>query len=134
MSIHESGQMYLETIYILSQNKSYVRAIDVGEHLEYSKPSVSRAMSILKKNGYVLVDADGAITLTESGMEIARTMYTRHTVLSEMLMRLGVDEKTATEDACRIEHVISEESFLAVKKHLEWSVAQSVKGQRDSVE
>ena len=91
-------------------------------------------MSILKKNGYVLVDADGAITLTESGMEIARTMYTRHTVLSEMLMRLGVDEKTATEDACRIEHVISEESFLAVKKHLEWSVAQSVKGQRDSVE
>ena len=134
MSIHESGQMYLETIYILSQNKSYVRAIDVGEHLGYSKPSVSRAMSILKKNGYVLVDADGAITLTESGMEIARTMYTRHTVLSEMLMRLGVDEKTATEDACRIEHVISEESFLAVQKHLEWSVAQSVKGQRDSVE
>ena len=134
MSIHESGQMYLETIYILSQNKSYVRAIDVGEHLGYSKPSVSRAMSILKKNGYVLVDADGAITLTESGMEIARTMYTRHTVLSEILMRLGVDEKTATEDACRIEHVISEESFLAVKKHLEWSVAQSVKGQRDSVE
>ena len=134
MSIHESGQMYLETIYILSQNKSYVRAIDVGGHLGYSKPSVSRAMSILKKNGYVLVDADGAITLTESGMEIARTMYTSHTVLSEMLMRLGVDEKTATEDACRIEHVISEESFLAVKKHLEWSVAQSVKGQRDSVE
>ena len=134
MSIHESGQMYLVTIYILSQNKSYVRAIDVGEHLGYSKPGVSRAMSILKKNGYVLVDADGAITLTESGMEIARTMYTRHTVLSEMLMRLGVDEKTATEDACRIEHVISEESFLAVKKHLEWSVAQSVKGQRDSVE
>ena len=134
MSIHESGQMYLETIYILSQNKSYVRAIDVGEHLGYSKPSVSRAMSILKKNGYVLVDADGAITLTESGMEIARTMYTRHTVLSEVLMRLGVDEKTATEDACRIEHVISEESFLAVKKHLEWSISQSVKGQRDSVE
>lgn len=134
MSIHESGQMYLETIYILSQNKSYVRAIDVGEHLGYSKPSVSRAMSILKKGGYVLVDTDGAITLTESGMEVAQTMYTRHIVLSEMLMRLGVDEKTATEDACRIEHVISEESFLAVKKHLEWSVAQSVKGQRDSVE
>ena len=87
-----------------------------------------------KKNNTAGVDADGAITLTESGMEIARTMYTRHTVLSEMLMRLGVDEKTATEDACRIEHVISEESFLAVKKHLEWSVAQSVKGQRDSVE
>lgn len=81
MSIHESGQMYLETIYILSQNKSYVRAIDVGEHLGYSKPSVSRAMSILKKDGYVLVDTDGAITLTESGMEVAQTMYTRHIVL-----------------------------------------------------
>ena len=134
MSIHESGQMYLETIYILSQNKSYVRAIDVGEHLGYSKPSVSRAMSILKKNGYVLVDADGAITLTESGMEVAQTMYTRHIVLSEMLMRLGVDEKTATEDACRIEHVIIEESFLAVKKHLEWSISQCMEGQQDSVE
>ena len=108
MSIHESGQMYLETIYILSQNKSYVRAIDVGEHLGYSKPSVSRAMS----------------TLTESGMEIARTMYTRHTVLSEMLMRLGVDEKTATEDACRIEHVISEQSFSAIQQHLKWTVEQ----------
>ena len=94
MSIHESGQMYLETIYILSQNKSYVRAIDVGEHLGYSKPSVSRAMSI------------------------------RHTVLSEMLMRLGVDEKTATEDACRIEHVISEQSFSAIQQHLKWTVEQ----------
>ena len=124
MSIHESGQMYLETIYILSQNKSYVRAIDVGEHLGYSKPSVSRAMSILKKNGCVQVDADGAITLTESGMEIARTMYTRHTVLSEMLMRLGVDEKTAAEDACRIEHVISEQSFSAIQQHLQWTVEQ----------
>ena len=81
-------------------------------------------MSILKKNGYVLVDADGAITLTESGMEIARTMYTRHTVLSEMLMRLGVDEKTATEDACRIEHVISEQSFSAIQQHLKWTVEQ----------
>ncbi len=134
MSIHESGQMYLETIYILSQNKSYVRAIDVGEQLGYSKPSVSRAMSILKKDGYVLVDADGAITLTESGMEIARTMYTRHTVLSEMLMRLGVDEKTATEDACRIEHVISEKSFLAIQKHLEWSVTQHIEGMKPSAE
>lgn len=128
MSIHESGQMYLETIYILSQNKSYVRAIDVGEHLGYSKPSVSRAMSILKKDGYALVDEDGAITLTESGMEIAQTMYTRHTVLSEMLMRLGVDEKTASEDACRIEHVISEKSFAAVQKHLEWSTTQRTEG------
>lgn len=119
MSIYESGQMYLETIYILSLSKSYIRAIDVGEHLGYSKPSVSRAMSILKKNGYVTVDTDGAISLTESGMEIAKTMYMRHTVLTKMLMQLGVDENTATEDACRMEHVISEQSFAAIQKHLE---------------
>lgn len=118
MSIYESGQMYLETIYVLSLEKSYVRAIDVGVQMGYSKPSVSRALSILKKDGYVSVDDDGAITLTESGMEVAKTMYTRHTVLSQVLMKLGVDEKTATEDACRIEHVISEVSFAAVQK---WS-------------
>lgn len=120
MAIHESGQMYLETIYILSQKNSYVRAIDVGEQMGFSKPSVSRAMSILKKDGYVNVDEDGAITLTESGLNIALTMYTRHTVLSKMLMELGVDEQTATEDACRIEHVISEKSFAAVQAHMEW--------------
>ena len=119
MAIHESGQMYLETIYILSQKNSYVRAIDVGEQMGFSKPSVSRAMSILKKDGYVNVDEDGAITLTESGLNIALTMYTRHTVLSKMLMELGVDEQTATEDACRIEHVISEKSFAAVHAHME---------------
>ena len=118
MAIHESGQMYLETIYILSQNSAFVRAIDVGEQLGFTKPSVSRAMSILKKDGYVNV-ADGAITLTETGLAIAKTMYTRHTVLSQMLMELGVDEETATEDACRIEHVISEKSFAAVQAHLE---------------
>ena len=119
MAIHESGQMYLETIYILSQNSTFVRAIDVGEQLGFTKPSVSRAMSILKKGGFVKVDAEGAITLTETGFAIAKTMYTRHTVLSLMLMELGVDEKTATEDACRIEHVISEKSFAAVQAHLE---------------
>ena len=119
MAIHESGQMYLETIYILSQNSTFVRAIDVGAQLGFTKPSVSRAMSILKKDGYVNVDADGAITLTEAGLAIAKTMYTRHTVLSQMLMELGVDEETATEDACRIEHVISEKSFAAVQAHLE---------------
>ena len=113
MAIHESGQMYLETIYILSQNSAFVRAIDVGEQLGFTKPSVSRAMSILKKDGYVNVDADGAITLTETGLAIAKTM------LSQMLMELGVDEETATEDACRIEHVISEKSFAAVQAHLE---------------
>ena len=116
MAIHESGQMYLETIYILSQNSAFVRAIDVGEQLGFS---VSRAMSILKKDGYVNVDADGAITLTETGLAIAKTMYTRHTVLSQMLMELGVDEETATEEPCRIEHVISEKSFAAVQAHLE---------------
>ena len=118
MAIHESGQMYLETIYILSQDSAFVRAIDVGEQLGFTKPSVSRAMSILKKDGYVNVDADGAITLTETGLAIAKTMYTRHMV-SQMLMELGVDEETATEDACRIEHVISEKSFAAVQAHLE---------------
>lgn len=128
MSIHESGQMYLETIYILSQKKAYVRAIDVGEYLGYSKPSVSRAMAILKKDGYVSVGADGAISLTEEGLEIARTMYTRHTVLSRLLMSLGVDEKTAVEDACRIEHVISEKSFSAVKAHLEWTAKKRAEG------
>lgn len=119
MPIHESGQMYLETIYILSQKSTYVRAIDVGEQLGFSKPSVSRALSILKRDGHVSVDDSGAITLTESGLAIAKTMYTRHTILSQMLMKLGVDEKTATEDACRIEHVISEKSFSAVRAHME---------------
>ena len=119
MPIHESGQMYMETIYILSQKSTYVRAIDVGEQLGFSKPSVSRALSILKRDGHVSVDDSGAITLTESGLAIAQTMYTRHTILSQMLMKLGVDEKTATEDACRIEHVISEKSFSAVRAHME---------------
>ena len=119
MSLHESGQMYLETIYVLSKESKYVRAIDVGEHLGYSKPSVSRAMSILKKDGCVSVDADGYLTLTESGRAVAESMYCRHTVLSRLLVCLGVDEKIAAEDACRIEHVISEESFAAMKAHLD---------------
>ena len=119
MAIHESGQMYLETIYILSLKNTFVRAIDVGEQMGFSKPSVSRAMSILKRDGYVNVGNDGAITLTESGFAIAKAMYTRHTVLTQMLIELGVDEKTAAEDACRIEHVISEKTFTAVQKHME---------------
>ncbi len=119
MSLHESGQMYLETIFVLSKESKYVRAIDVGEHLGYSKPSVSRAMSILKKDGYVVVDSDGYLSLTESGRQVAESMYCRHTVISRLLVRLGVDEEIAAEDACRIEHVISEESFAAMKAHLE---------------
>lgn len=121
MRLQESGQMYLETIYILSKESNFVRAIDVGERLEYSKPSVSRALGILRKNGYVTVDEDGGLTLTPSGREVAESMYTRHTVLSNLLMRLGVDEKTATEDACRMEHVISEQSFAAIQRHMEWA-------------
>ena len=119
MSLHESGQMYLETIFVLSKESKYVRAIDVGEHLGYSKPSVSRAMGILKKDGYVVVDSDGYLLLTESGRQVAESMYCRHTVISRLLACLGVDEETAAEDACRIEHVISEESFAAMKAHLE---------------
>ena len=116
MHLRESGEMYLETILVLTREKNReVHSLDVAEYMNYSKPSVSRAMSILKKDGYVNVDADGAITLTETGLAIAKTMYTRHTVLSQMLMELGVDEKTATEDACRIEHVISEETFERLK-------------------
>ena len=118
MSLHESGQMYLEAIYILSSRSPHVRAIDVGEHLGYSKPSVSRAMSILKRDGYVSADENGCLRLTEEGQRVAETMYKRHTVLTKLLTELGVDEETASEDACRIEHVISERSFEAVLRHL----------------
>ena len=117
MALHESGQMYLEAIYVLSQKSNKIRAIDVGAYLGYTKPSVSRAIGILKKGEYIAVDADGYITLSPAGKQLAEQLYERHTVLSNMLMILGVDEKTATEDACRIEHVISEQSFDAVKKH-----------------
>ena len=119
MSLHESGQMYLEAIYILSQSNPYVRAIDVGEHLGYSKPSVSRAMSILRRDGYVTVNENGHLQLTADGESVARTMYTRHTILTELLMALGVDQATAAEDACRIEHVISERSFEAITAHMQ---------------
>ena len=116
MNIQESGEMYLETIYILSQKKKAVRAVDICEEMGYSKPSVSRAVGILKNGGYIEVDGGGHITLTELGSERAEKTYERHRVLSEVFMRLGVDEKTATEDACKIEHVISDETFEAIKK------------------
>ena len=119
MELHESGQMYLETIHVLLQRQDHVRAIDVGNHLGYSKPSVSRALGLLKQDGYITVDSDGHISLNPSGEALARQIYERHTVLTRMLTALGVDEKTAAEDACRIEHVISESSFTAVKKHFE---------------
>ena len=118
MTLLESGEMYLETILVLSQKKSAVRSIDVAEHMSFSKPSVSRAMGILRNNGYIEVDARGAITLTDSGREVAERIYERHRILAAILMRLGVDEKTATDDACKMEHYISDTSFAAIKQHL----------------
>lgn len=117
MALHESGQMYLEAIYVLLQKNEKIRAIDIGAYLGYTKPSVSRAVGILKKNDYISVDSEGYITLNTLGKQLAEQLYERHTVLTKMLMALGVDEETATEDACRIEHVISDKSFTAVKKH-----------------
>ena len=119
MRIQESGQMYLETILVLSREKILVRAIDVCEHMGYSKPSVSRAMGILKKEALITIDPSGHIALTAKGLEIAESMYERHTLLSSFLESLGVDSDTAAEDACRIEHCISEESFEAIKKFTE---------------
>ena len=117
MALHESGQMYLETIHVLLAKNKKIRSIDVGNYLGYSKPSVSRAVGILKNDGYITVDPDGYITLNESGRALAEQLYERHTVLTKMLVDLGVDEKIAAEDACKIEHVISDESFAAVKAH-----------------
>ena len=117
MQLLESGEMYLESIYVLKKTRGLVRSIDVCEYLGYSKPSVSRAMGILKKGGYVTADKSGFLSLTESGLEIADKIHERHTLLTEFLIRLGVDEKTASEDACKIEHYISDTSFEAIKKY-----------------
>ena len=117
MRLQESGEMYLETILILSKERTFVRAIDVGAYMGYSKPSVSRAIGILKNGGYVESDKHGYLILTESGREIAEKIYERHTLLSNWLAALGVDPRVAAEDACRIEHVISAESFEAIKAH-----------------
>jgi Mn-dependent DtxR family transcriptional regulator len=118
MSIHESGEMYLEAILVLSRKNGFVRSIDVSEYLGYSKPSVSRAVGILKKGNYIVVDKDGSLTLTESGKAIAEKIFERHTVLSQLLILLGVSEETATADACKLEHAISDESFEAIKRHM----------------
>lgn len=119
MKIQESGENYLETILMLGQSGHPVRSIDIVNELGYSKPSVSVAMKKLRENGYINMDNDGYITLSETGLEIAEKMYERHTLLSSFLIRLGVDEKTAVEDACRIEHVISPETFQKLKEHVE---------------
>ena len=119
MHLQESGQMYLETIYILTRERSDVRSIDVCEHMGYSKPSVSRAVGLLKNGGFINVDDDGFLSLTDAGLEVAEKMYERHNILSGLLTRLGVSAEVATEDACKIEHVISDESFEAIKRYIE---------------
>ena len=116
--MQESGEMYLETILILSREKDAVRAIDVGQKMGYSKPSVSRALAKLRADGYLLVDGSGYLHLSDTGSAIAGKIYERHHVLSELLTRIGVSPETAAEDACRIEHVISDESFSAIKEHV----------------
>jgi len=118
MHIQESGEMYLETIHVLFKKNGHVRSIDVSEHMGYSKPSVSRAMGLLKNGGYITIDKDGYITLTEDGMAVAQKIYERHTLLSQLLQALGVSPETAAEDACKMEHAISDETFQAIKKHL----------------
>ena len=118
MRMQESGEMYLETILILSREKKYVRSIDVCEYMGYSKPSISRAVSLLRNEGFVDMDDRGYLSLTDRGLEIAEKIYERHRVLSKVLMDLGVDEKSAAQDACRIEHVISDGTFEAIKAHI----------------
>ena len=117
MAIQESGEMYLETILILSR-KGPVRSIDVSEYMGYSKPSVSRAVSLLKSGGYLTMEDNGFLHLTEAGQELAEKIYDRHTTLTAALLSLGVDRESASEDACRIEHVISDASFQAIKAHM----------------
>ena len=119
MALFESGEMYLETILILSKKGKIVRAIDIGDYMGFSKPSVSRALARLKADGYITVHPDEGISFTEKGRSVAETIYERHNVLSEYLMLIGVGEDTAKEDACRIEHVISDESFQAIKSHVQ---------------
>ena len=118
MRLQESGEMYLETILILSQRMEHVRAIDICEEMNYSKPSVSRGLKILRENSYITVDKNGYVSLSKTGLEVAQKIYERHQVLSEVLIKLGVDPQIAIEDACRMEHVISDTSFEAIKKFI----------------
>jgi len=118
MKLQESGEMYLETIKVLSQRGRPVRSIDIAEHMSFSKPSVSRAVGLLKAGGYIEVEPSGFITLTQAGEEIAGRTYERHLVLTEALRLLGVSEEVAEEDACRIEHIVSDETFYAIKSHI----------------
>lgn len=119
MHLQESGEMYLETIYVLTKNSSTVRSIDVCEHMGYSKPSVSRAIGLLKNGGYVTVNAEGYLALTQEGREVAEKIFERHTMLTQFLINLGVSKEVASEDACKMEHVISDESVEAIKNYIE---------------
>ncbi len=118
MALQESGEMYLETILRLTEKNGHVRSIDVSESMGYSKPSVSRAVGILKKDGFLTMEADGSLVLTESGREVAMKIYERHRVISGFLKKIGVSEETASADACKIEHVISDETFEKIKDYL----------------
>lgn len=118
MALYESAEMYLETIYQLSRERGTVRSVDVAESMGYSKPSVSRAVGLLKTGGYLVMEKDGTLTLTETGLETAQKVYERHTILTTLLVRLGVNPETAAEDACKMEHVISDETFEAMKRHI----------------
>ena len=118
MKIQESAENYLESILMLKEEKGFVRSIDIAHHMDFSKPSISRAMGLLRENGYITMDQDGFINLTEAGMEVASRIYERHRLLTQWLTALGVSPETAAEDACRIEHDISEETFLRLKDHI----------------
>lgn len=118
MKIKESAENYLETILMIKNEKGYVRSIDVANRLNFTKPSVSVAMKKFREDGYITVDSHGGISLTEKGMVIAERIYERHQIIAKALMNLGVDEKTAYEDSCKIEHDISDQSFQAIKKHV----------------
>ena len=118
MHLQESGEMYLETILILTEKKGGVRSVDVGDYMGFSKPSVSRAVGLLKSGGFITVSSDGFISLTKDGYEVAKKIYERHTLLTLFLTKLGVDEETAAADACKMEHDISDESFEAIKLHV----------------
>ncbi|MBE6766494.1 MAG: metal-dependent transcriptional regulator [Ruminococcaceae bacterium] len=119
MPLHESAEMYLETIYVLSQKNGFVRSIDIAEHMGYSKPSVSRAVGLLKRGGYLNMAKDGSLSLTEEGQSAALKIFERHTILSGLLTRIGVSEETAAKDACKIEHVVSDETMNAIKNYIQ---------------
>lgn len=118
MQLMESSEMYLETIYILSQQKNVVRSIDVAEYMNYSKPSVSRAVGLLKNGGYLIMEKDGSLTLTDLGKDAANKIFERHTILSKLLVHIGVSQDVATKEACKIEHVISDDTLAKIKKFL----------------